>query len=156
MKQSIKRLEDIFITQWNRLVEVMTKGSLLELLLKAQGIEVNHTIARTHIYDKQGKIKQEFGIIAVSKDELVVVEVKTSLKPGDVDYFLEKMQDFKKLCPEYTNWKVYGAVAYIRALLGADIYSEKKGLFVIRAVGKNAMMMNAKNFKPKELALNKT
>ncbi len=54
----------------------------------------------------------------------------------------------------YTNRKVYGAVAYIRSA-SSEVYAEKKGLFVIRAVGKNAMLMNAKNFKPKELALNK-
>ena len=82
---------------------------------------------------------------------MVAVEVKTTLKPTDVDYFLETMVDFRELCPEYKDWTVYEAVAYIKTDSEADTYAERKGLFVIRSAGKNAMLMNAKNFKPRML-----
>ncbi len=130
----------------------MVEGSLLELL-KAQGIEVDNLMTR--VYGKYEETMREFDIVAVNGEELVAVEVKTTLKKKDVDYFLETMQNFKKFFPIYTNRKIYGAVAYIRGTESSEVYAEKKGLFVIRAVGKNAMLMNAKNFKPKELTLSK-
>ena len=148
--RSIKKLETLFTSQWGKLVEALVEGSLIELL-SSQGIAVTHTMTRfSGIYKKK---EREFDIIAANGDEVVAVEVKTTLKPKDVDYFLETMRDFRGFCPEYARWKVYGAVAYIKSDAGAQVYAEKKGLFVIRAVGKSALLMNTAHFKPKELAL---
>ncbi len=94
--RAIKKLNDLFTTQWGKLVEAMVEGSLLELL-KAQGIEVNNLMTR--VYGQCGKIAREFDIIAVNGEELVAVEVKTTLKKNDVDYFLETMQNFKNFFP---------------------------------------------------------
>ena len=58
------------------------------------------------------------------------------------------------------NLKVYGAGAYLRsessavffAERPARLFAEKQGLFVIRATGAGASLVNAKDFKPKVFA----
>ena len=92
---------------------------------------------------------KEFDIIAVNGSEVVVVEVKTTLKPRDVDYFIESLKDFKKCFRDYKNKKVYGAVAFLKSDSKAHVFSERKGLFVIRATGDSASLINKPDFKPK-------
>ena len=43
---------------------------------------------------------------------------------------------------------IYGAVAYLRAEEEANKYAERQGLFVIRATGDSASIINKKDFKP--------
>ena len=145
---SLKKLEDLFTTQWGKLIEALTEGSLIELL-RSQNIDVVSTYTRlTGVYKDK---RREFDIIAANGNEVVVVEVKTTLRPDDVKYFLEIMEDFKNLCSAHRDSKVYGAVAFIKAVCKAEVYAERQGLFVIRSAGKNAVLMNQKGFRPREL-----
>ena len=50
--------------------------------------------------------------------------------------------------PHYKNKTIYGAVAWLRAEEESDIYAERQGLFVIRATGSSASIVNQENFKP--------
>ena len=88
--------------------------------------------------------------MAVNGDEVVVVEVKTMLKVKDVDHFLNKLGDFKELVSYHKDKKVYGAVAYLKADQSSNIYAEKQGLFVIRATGSSAKIVNDEGFKAKK------
>ena len=45
--------------------------------------------------------------------------------------------------------KVYGGIAYLNIAEQSDIFAEKNGLFVIKAVGESARITNKKTFKPK-------
>ncbi len=51
--------------------------------------------------------------------------------------------------PEYSEKKVYGAVAFISEDAGTAAMAEKNGLFVIRATGDSASIVNAETFTPK-------
>ena len=82
--------------------------------------------------------------------EVVVVEVKTTLKVKDVDHFLNKLGDFKELVPYHKDKKLYGAVAYLKSDEFSNSYAEKKGLFVIRATGSSAKIINGEGFKAKK------
>ena len=57
----------------------------------------------------------EFDILAENGEEVVVVEVKTTLRAEDVTQFLEKLGKFTEYAPGYRGKKIYGAVAYIKA-----------------------------------------
>ncbi|MDE0150871.1 MAG: hypothetical protein OXK80_00020 [Bdellovibrionales bacterium] len=155
MKETDRRLEkldQLFNGQWGKLMESLVKGDLIKLLQK-RGIDV-HYILRDE--ERQGTWKErqwEFDIVAVNGKELVVVEVKTTLKTKDVDHFIKKLQIFTKLRPRYKDSKIYGAVAYLKANADSDKYAEKKKLFVIRATGSSASITNAKNFKPKNFEI---
>ncbi len=145
----LKYLDDLFNGQWGKLMEALVKGDLITLLneknIKVTEISKEHskTINNEHY---------EVDIIATNGEEIVVVEVKTTLRLKDVDHFVNKLKIFKKIFPLYTDKKIYGAIAYLKANKGTDSYSEKQGLFVIRATGSSATITNKKTFKPKVFA----
>ena len=87
--------------------------------------------------------------MAVNGEELVLVEVKTNLKIKAIQHFTKKLNIFTTWRPEYKGKKVYGAVAYIRADEQSAKHAERQGLFVIRATGNSASIINKEDFKPK-------
>ena len=149
-RQSIRSLHDLFTTQWGKLMESLVKGDLVKLL-NEKGIEVGG-LSQEHSRPFNG-VEYEFDIIAVNGAEIVVVEVKTTLRPNDVDHFIRKLKDFKKVFPEYQRNTIYGAVAYLKANQGSDKSAEKKGLFIIRATGSSASIANKEGFQPKSFGL---
>lgn len=142
----LKKLDSLFNGQWGKLMEALVRGDLVPLL-NARGIEVNG-IAREHERLWRGK-QYEYDLIAINGEEVVVVEVKTTLKLKDVERFVRKLEVFKKVCHEYRDKRVYGAIAYLKANEGTERNSEKRGLFVIRAAGSSASIINGKHFKPR-------
>ena len=80
------------------------------------------------------------------------MEVKTTLKVQHIKYFLEDLKKFTVRLPDFKGKTVYGAVAYLRAEEEAARYAERQGLFVIKATGSSASIVNKKDFKPKAFA----
>ena len=141
LDKRLRELNDLFTGQWGKLMETLVEGDLIKLL-KEKDIEVERTLQ--NIKSK----KFQLDIMAVNGKEVVVVEVKTTLRLKDINSFIEKLKDFKTIFPEYKNKKIYGAVAYLKANESSDKYSEKQGLFVIRAVGSSASITNVATFRP--------
>ena len=149
--KAFNKLYTLFNSQWSKLVESLVEGKLVELL-QSRGIDVNETYTRIQrsYKDEKGELqRREIDIIAANGEEVVVVEVKTTLKPDDVKYFMETLKIFKRYFSIYANKTVYGAVAYLRSDAEAALFAERKGLFVIRATGDSASLANKPSFKPK-------
>lgn len=146
MDKSIKKAFDLFTNQWGRLIESLVEGDLVNLL-RQRGIEVEHTTTRSK-GTRNGE-DYEFDIIAVNTTEIVVTEVKTSLRPEDVKHFKQKLEKVKIFLPEYANYRIYGAVAYLQEYSQAAKMAEQDGLFVVKATGSSASIANMPNFKPK-------
>ena len=128
--------------RWGKLGENLVKGSLAQRL-KERGIQVEGVMTNADKGDA------EFDIIAVNGKEVVVVEVKATLDPSDVDKFKKNIEKFKTLWPEFKEKTVYGAIAFlIKSNRQAESLAEKKGFFVISATG-DVIIKNEKNFKPK-------
>ena len=142
----IRKLDDLFTGQWGKLMEALVEGDLIELL-KRRGIEVERTV--TNLKQRGGARQWEIDILAVNGAEVVVVEVKTTLKVRHVDHLLELLRDFPELAPEYGSRRIYGAVAYLKADESSDSYAEGRGLYVIRATGSSASITNRKDFRPR-------
>ena len=142
----LKKLDDLFNGQWGKLMESLVKGDLIKLL-NQRNIEVQRFAVETEALF-QGK-EYEYDIVAINGEEVVVVEVKTTLRMRDLDHFISKLKMFKKIWYEYADKKIYGTVAYLKANEGTDRNAQRKGLFVIRATGNSASITNNKNFKPK-------
>ena len=142
----LRELDELFNGQWGKLMEALVKGDLIKLL-KERNIDVTG-IAKEHERRLDGET-YEFDIIATNGDEVVVVEVKTTLGKKDVDHFIIKLKDFKKIFREYADKKVFGAVAYLKENSGSVKYSMRKKLFVIRATGSSSSILNDKKFRPK-------
>ena len=142
-----KELEDLFTGQWAKLIESLVEGDIINLL-QQRNIAVESVMP--NVRTKKGNQGREYDLIAKNGDQIVVVEVKTTLKKDDVDDFLKKLEEkFKEDFPEYADRTIYGAVAYLRESSGSATYAERKGLFVIRATGDSASIINRPNFKPK-------
>ena len=128
-------------------MESLVEGDLVNLLRKRE-IAVEKTMTRVESKKDHGP-NYEYDILAVNGNEVVVVEVKTTLKVKDVEYLLKKLGAFKKIFPEYGEKKIYGATAYLRANAYADKHAEKEGLFVVRATGSSASITNSRDFCPR-------
>ena len=128
--------------RWGKLGENLVKGSLTQRL-KERGIKVEGVITNLD------KGSAEFDIVAVNGKEIVVVEVKATLDPFDVNKFKKNMKKFKTLWPEFKEKTVYGAMAFlIKSKRQAESLAEKEGFFVISATG-DVIIKNEKDFKPK-------
>ena len=144
--KKLRDLEKLFTGHWGRLMESLVEGDLIHLLNERK-IPVNLLYTRVRgIHDGR---QFEFDIIAENGDEIVVVEVKTTLKTDDVKDFIKDLKSFKTMRPKYRDNKVIGAVAYLTDEGNASRMAQKKGLFVIRATGNSANIINHHDFQPK-------
>ncbi|MDD3135436.1 MAG: hypothetical protein PHF64_02935 [Methanoregula sp.] len=143
--KKLNKLEYLFTSQWGKLVESLVEGDIITLL-NQRGIEVTATIKRRA--GCRDGINYEFDIIAINGNEIVIIEVKTTLRPGDIRDFLKKLKQAKNWMPEYSDKKIYGAVAFLTEDSGTSSLAERKGLFVIRATGDSASIVNRIDFVP--------
>ena len=144
-----RELETLFKGQWGKLVECLIEGPLVSLL-NERGIEIIQTSQRVGGFCEELDKQYEYDIIAHNGDTVVIVEVKTTLSVDDVKDFLEKMQHIRITLKIYKNPKKYvGALAYLTTNAAAHVFAENQGLFVIKAVGNSAKIINKKDFLPK-------
>ena len=71
----LRKTEELFNSQWGKLIEALVKGDLIALLNR-RGIEVHHT--STNLERNFGGRTWEIDILAVNSSEVVAVEVKTT------------------------------------------------------------------------------
>ena len=145
LSKEVSRLRDLFESQWSRLLEALVDGKLVHLLRQRQ-IPVNHTSSNVAGVSADGQA-YEFDILAVNGDAVVVVEVKSRLQSDDVREFVNELKHFKSWLREYQGMKVYGAVAYLRADESAIRQAQNQGMFVIKAVGDSAQIINPPDFQ---------
>ena len=142
----IKQAFDLFEGQWGKLMESLVEGDLVNLL-RQRGIPVNDT--STRVKGKRGEKNYEFDIIAHNGEEVVIVEVKTTLRIKHVKRFIEKLKDAKNLMPRYKDNQIIGAIAYLRAEEESETFAQKQKLFAIRATGDSAAIVNSPDFEPR-------
>lgn len=143
----INRAFQLFESQWGKLMESLVAGDLLNIL-QERGIKVTDTSMR-----RKGRHEgdnYEFDIIAHNGVEIVIVEVKTTLKVDDVKVFLQKLKKAKVWMEEYSQHTIYGAVAYLTSDAGSEVYAQNKKLFAIRATGDSASIVNPIDFVPQK------
>lgn len=143
----LNTLDELFNGQWGKLMEALVEGDLLDLL-QLRGVDVEQISSR--LKSRNGAPRWEIDLLAANGEEVVAVEVKTTLKVAQVASFVEKLKTFAVQAPTlYRGKRVYGAVAFLRADESSDVYAERQGLFVIRATGSSASIVNARDFRPR-------
>ena len=81
--------------------------------------------------------------------DVVVIEVKSTLKVADVQEFLDDLDDFLRFFPRYRGMTIYGAVAGLTIDENADRYAYRQGLFVLGMSGDNMVrILNDERFRP--------
>ena len=144
--RGITRLERQFTSMWGKLVESLVEGDLIRLL-NERGIAVERTQHR--VSGRKKNQNYEFDIIAVNGEEIVVVEVKTTLKSDNIIHFISKLDHVREWLPEFHDKKVYGAMAFIHTEENVITHAQNSGLLVIRATGNSASIINDNDFRPK-------
>ena len=147
--RQLKKTDSFFTSQWGKLMESLVEGDLIPLL-NGRGIAVEHTHERCK--GRRNGEHFEFDILAVNRRDVVVVEVKTTLRSEDVTRFLSKLSRFTDLAREYRGKRILGAVAYLKSDSAVTTYAERRGLFVIRATGSSASILNAEDFEPRSFS----
>ena len=142
----MKKLDKLFSNQWGALIESLVEGDLVPLLRK-RNILVRRTV--TNVPGEHDGEYAEFDIVSMNGAEIVAVEVKTTLRPEDVTHFLRKLAKFTVYAPEYHGKTVYGAVAFLKADESVQVHAMRQGLFVIRATGDSASIVNDEAFRPR-------
>ena len=152
LDKSIDKTNGNFNNKWGKFVENLVHGDLINLL-QGWGITAFRVQPRLEYPAYQGFRAGEFDLVAINGEEVVVVEVKSTLEKADVHRFIEKLEIFKQIPTEYKGKKIYGAVAYLEVIKEASEYAQSQGLFVIKAPGgdsKVSTLTNARDFKPKK------
>ena len=151
-QESINKSEGNFNNKWGAFMESLISGDLVKLLNERK-ISVVKTSPRIRSWRPDGTVTSEFDIVASNGEEVVVVEVKTTPTHEDINYFIKKLEKFKEVFKEYKDKKIYGAVAYLddSKVENLPIYMEKRGLFVIQALGGGniSAITNSADFVPK-------
>ena len=145
--RKLNQLEQLFTSQWGKLMESLVEGDLVNLLIQ-RGIPIADTTTRLK-GKRPGGGNYEFDIIAHNGEAVVVVEVKTTLRPDDVKTFIDKLNHLKEWIPRYAPNRIYGAMAWLTADAGAEAMVENRGLFSIRATGDSASIQNDPAFTPR-------
>jgi len=100
-----------------------------------------HTIDRNLQRHCNG-VQDEFDIVMTNSELIMVAEVKFKFHPNDVKKVINKVSNFKKLFPQYQDYKIYGAVA--GKILPKDTIEEaqKYNLFVVAQEGSDLRLIN--------------
>lgn len=144
MKNLMKKMSEAE-SRWGRFVESLVEGDLLNLLKKK---EIKVDILSQRVKARYSGRQYEFDIIARNGDVVVVVEVKTTLGTSDIKEFLEELKVYKKIFPDDARKNIIGAVAFISVEGDSDKMAENKGLYIIKATGDSAKIINKRGFKP--------
>lgn len=93
----------------------------------------DHVSARSKVYDKTGKVLAEYDILAWCNSDInnvVIVEVKSTLRPDYVKEFEQTLSNFKDLNPELANKNLYGILAFVgNADTKLEEHCQNKGIY---------------------------
>jgi hypothetical protein len=111
---------------------------------------VEYVAVRVKRRHPESKVRQEFDVIAVCGEYMLVNETKSSLNSDAIKTFAEsRLPNIRKFFPEYTNKQIIGAIASLYVDESLVRYGERLGLIVL-GFGEDLMdVLNAPGFVPK-------
>ena len=145
--KQIKELSRLFTGQWGKLIEALVEPGVKKLF-----VDRNIGVRETHrrVESVRNGSKMEVDLLLINDQDIVVIEVKTTLQVDDVREFVVDLQNFLEFFPRYKSYNIYGAIAALQMEEGADRFAYKQGLFVLKAGKENMVeMLNDLKFKPK-------
>jgi len=146
--KKIEKLSNLFTTQWGKLMEALITPSCLKLF-KERGIDISRTYPNVKV--EKEDLEGEFDIVLANGNEVVIVEVKTTMTPAYINELMDKLKRIREYLPEHYDKTVYGAVAAIKYENNSDKYAYRNGLFVLINKGEDIIKIaNKMDFVPKE------
>ncbi len=115
-------------------------------LLQERGISLNYV--ETKLKYPQGN---EYDIVGINGELVVVMEVKNKLNRQHIDRFLkEQLPAFRHQFSTFKDCSLIGAVGSLVVTPDVEAYAEAQGLFVFTQKGEEgAQIVNRPDFRPK-------
>ena len=132
LSESIDKANGNFNQKWGDFLEKFIQGDLLKIF-KDRNISINRVLPRVEVSSDDNMAIAEYDFVLINGEEVIVIEVKTTISSSKLDTFLDKLKAFKQYFPEYKDKKIYGGVAYINADKGLLQGAKENGLFLIQA-----------------------
>ena len=132
---------------WGQLAEFVIESGILETLNRHRDLSVNDALPNISVrcQGKDGKLEHgQLDIIVSGERDTIIVETKTTLTKGDVNYFLNKyLCDYARWqasspyihLPSYEGRRIFGCLAYMKAADGAEEVAVREGLITVHAFG---------------------
>ena len=130
--KKIDKVAGLFDTQWGKLMESLVEGGVLKLF---QGRGVRVTEVQRRVESNRNGHNMEVDLLLANQSDIVVIEVKTTLKAKHVRKFLKRMDEFLTFFPRYKEKNIYGGVAALRIEQESGRYAAKQGLFALQVGG---------------------
>ncbi len=125
----------MFDSNWGRFVESLVRPGLIDVF-KKEGIVLHDIYSNVIVYKNDQKY-YEIDLFALNDTHAVVVEIKTTLTVEYVNYHISRMQRIQEAPPNLNlrGKTILGAIAGITIKEDADVYAQKKGLYVLTQKG---------------------
>jgi hypothetical protein len=91
----------------------------------------------------------EIDVLVLNAENVLAVEVKSSLSVEDVKDFMADLGKFRQFFPEHSEKILYGAVAGMGIEEQSDRYAYRQGLFVLAQSGDSIKILNDAKFQPR-------
>lgn len=131
LKERMNELNSQFISQSGHIIEGLMEPSAMKMF-QDKGYDIDRCWKNFSKYDKSMGKKLEVDLLLLDDEVAIIVEVKINCTKQDIDHFINQMQSFKEICPEYADKEIMLAIAAINYDRDADKYAHEQGLFVIR------------------------
>ena len=84
---------------------------------------------------KRNGLKDEYDVVMFNHSSVAIIEVKYRADENDLPSVLKKVDTFRKLAPEYTNFKIYLGIASMSFEPKLEEICKKTGIAVIKQLG---------------------
>jgi len=96
-------------------------------------------------------LKGEYDIILYNHYKVLIIEVKHNFRKKNLATFYKNLKNFKALFPNYKNYKVYGAIAFMTCEEGVQEEASDYGYFILSANNDKFQIINESDFEPNEI-----
>ncbi len=124
-----------------------------------KGLEANMKVADLHfdyidrnLHRKRNNTEAEYDIILYNNYKVLVVEIKYNFRMKQLrDFYTDKLKRFRSLFPEYSKYKLYGAVAALTFDKNVVKEAQEYGFYVLSQNNDKIKLLNQQNFEPNDV-----
>lgn len=134
MKETDKKIKELstrFSSTTGNMIEGLMSSSATEMFQKA-GFDIHSMTKNLVRKSKALNESMEVDVLLYNDTSAIAIEVKANCRKNDIDRFIQQMEKFKRLFPEYKDKEVMLAIAAINFENGVDNYAHERGLIVVR------------------------
>jgi len=104
------------------------------------------------LHRKRNNTEAEYDIILYNNYKVLVVEIKYNFRIDHLQgFYTKQLKRFRTLFPEYSSYKLYGAVAGLVFEDGAIEEARKYGFYILSQNNDMIKLLNPDDFSPNEI-----